>query len=193
MLFPLPEPGLLALDLLGETFTKGFLFLFEFGIVRLLHSGFAELPGLHLLLAVVLIVNVLSCGDQVKHVRANQARPQLSEIAVVLVLNCGNNVIPISLSRIKRSRHTFCDSPKVLPTLDNTTVSGSDIFGGSNDRERHGIEKYSSVFSSGLVIGIDGRLVDADALSSDHFANLHKVDRVGVRSLRRHGGFSLVV
>jgi hypothetical protein len=71
MLLPLPEPGLLALDLLGEAFTKGFLFLFEFGIIGLLHSGFAELSGLHLLLTVVLIVDVFSCRDQVKHVRAN--------------------------------------------------------------------------------------------------------------------------
>ena len=98
MLLPLPEPGLLALDLLGETFTKGFLFLFEFGIIRFLHPGFAELPGLHLLLAVVLIVDVFGCRDQVEHVRANQARPQLSEIAVVLVLDYGHNVISVLLS-----------------------------------------------------------------------------------------------
>ena len=98
MLFPLPEPGLLALDLLGETFAKGFLFLFEFGIIRLLHPGFAELPGLHLLLAVVFIVDIFGCRDQVKHVRANQARPQLSEIAVILVFNCRHNVILVLLS-----------------------------------------------------------------------------------------------
>ena len=71
MLFPLPEPGLLAFDLLGKTFAKGFFFLFEFGIIRFLHSRFTELSGLHLLLAVILIVNVLGCRDQIKHVRAN--------------------------------------------------------------------------------------------------------------------------
>jgi len=71
MLLPLPEPGLLALDLLGEAFTKGFFLFLEFGIIRFLHSRFAELPGLHLLLTVVLIVDVFGCRDQVKHVRAN--------------------------------------------------------------------------------------------------------------------------
>jgi len=71
VLFPLPEPGLLALDLLGKAFTKGFLLFLEFGIIRLPHSRFAELPGLHLLLTVVLIVDVFGCGDQVKHVGAN--------------------------------------------------------------------------------------------------------------------------
>ena len=63
MLFPLPEPGLLVLDLLGEAFAERFLLLFEFGVIRLLHSRFAELPGLHLLLTVILIVNVFSCRD----------------------------------------------------------------------------------------------------------------------------------
>ena len=71
MLFPLPEPRLLALDLLSEAFTKGFFFLFEFGIIRFLHSGFTEFPSFHLLLTVVLVVDVFSRRDQVEHVRAN--------------------------------------------------------------------------------------------------------------------------
>ena len=71
MLLPLPEPGLLTLDLLGEAFAKGFLFFFEFGVIRLLHSRLAELPSLHLLLTVVLIVDVFGRRDQVEHVRAN--------------------------------------------------------------------------------------------------------------------------
>ena len=71
VLLPLSESSLLTLDLLGEALTECFLFLLEFGIVGLLHSGFAELPGLHLLLTVVLIVDVFSCGDQVKHMRAD--------------------------------------------------------------------------------------------------------------------------
>jgi len=82
-------------------------------------------------------------------------------------------------------RHTLCNSPKVLPSLDDTTVGGSDIFGGPNDGEWHGVKEHSSIFSSGLVIGIDGGLVNADALSGDHLANLQKV---GIRSLKRQWG-----
>lgn len=87
VLFPLPEPRLLGLDLFGEAFAESFLLFFEFGIIRFLYSRFAKLPGLHLLLTIVLVVDVFGCRDQVKHVRANQARSQLSEIAVVLVLD----------------------------------------------------------------------------------------------------------
>jgi len=90
----------------------------------------------------------------------------------------------------ENARHTFCDSPKVLPSLDNTTISGSNIFSGSDNGERHGVEKHSGVFSSGFVIGIDGGLVNPDALSSDHLANLY---RVGIRSLAPRREFSLVV
>jgi len=71
--------------------------------------------------------------------------------------------------------HTFCNSPKVFPSLDNAAIRGGNIFGRSYDGERHGVEKYSSVFSSSLVIGINGRLVNADALSGDHLANLRRV------------------
>jgi hypothetical protein len=71
VLLPLPEPRLLALDLFGEALTKGLFFLFELGVIRLLHTRFTEFPGLHLLLTVVLIVNVFSGGNQVEHVRAN--------------------------------------------------------------------------------------------------------------------------
>ena len=60
VLFPLPEPGLLGLDLFGEAFAKSFLLFFEFGIIRFLYSRFAELPGLHLLLTIVFVVDVFS-------------------------------------------------------------------------------------------------------------------------------------
>jgi len=79
------------------------------------------------------------------------------------------------------ARHTLRNSPKVFSSLDNTTVGGSDVFGGSDDGERHGVEKHSSVFSSGFVISIDRGLVNADALSGDYLANLHKVC---IRSMR---------
>lgn len=92
--------------------------------------------------------------------------------------------------RTKNTKHTLCNSPKVFPSLDNTTIGCGNIFGGSNDGERHGIEKNSSIFSSGFVISVDGRLVDADALSSNHLANLW---RVGVRSQDHLGEESLLL
>lgn len=83
---------------------------------------------------------------------------------------------------------TLGNTPKVFPSLDNTAVSGGDIFSRSNDGEGHGIEKNTSIFGSGLIIGIDRRLVNANALSSNHLANLQ---RIGVNSRdRRSGGVS---
>lgn len=72
MLFPLPEARLLSLDLLGETLPELFFFLLELGVVQLLDLGLAELAGLHLLLAVVLVVEIFRGGNEVQHVSANQ-------------------------------------------------------------------------------------------------------------------------
>ena len=72
MLLPLPEPRLLGLDLLREALAKRLLFLLELGVVELLHLRLAELARLHLLLPVVLVVQLLSRGDQVEHVRPDQ-------------------------------------------------------------------------------------------------------------------------
>lgn len=73
-------------------------------------------------------------------------------------------------------RHTLGNSPEVFTSLDNATIGSIDIFGGSNDRERHSVEKHSGIFSSSLVIGINGRLINADALSGNNLTNLDKVD-----------------
>lgn len=72
MLFPLPETRFFSLDLLGEAFPELLLFLFELGVVQLLDLGLAELAGLHLLLTVVLVVEILRRRDEVEHVSADQ-------------------------------------------------------------------------------------------------------------------------
>lgn len=88
MLLPLPEAGLLRLDLLREALPELLLFLLELGVVELLDLAFAILARLHLLLAVVLVVRLFGGGDKVQHVGADEERAQLAEIAVVLILDC---------------------------------------------------------------------------------------------------------
>ena len=88
MLFPLPESGFLRLDLLGKLLPECLFFFLELGVVAVTRLGFAEFAGLHLLLAVVLVVKFFGCGDEVEHVRANQEGSKFPEIAVILILNC---------------------------------------------------------------------------------------------------------
>lgn len=94
VLFPLAEPRLLRLDLLGEPLPERLLLLLELRVLKLARLLLAELACLHLRLPVVLVVEILRRGDEVEHVRADEQRPQLPEVAVVLVLNC---TVPVSL------------------------------------------------------------------------------------------------
>lgn len=87
MLFPLPEAGLLGLDLLGELLPELLLLLLELGVVELLDLGLAELARLHLCLPVVLVVELLRRRDEVEHVCTDQKRAQLLEVAVILVFD----------------------------------------------------------------------------------------------------------
>lgn len=75
VLFPLPEPRFLRLDLLSEFLPESLLFLLEFGIVELLDLGLAEFACLHLLLTVVFVMNLLSSRDKIEHMGTNQKRP----------------------------------------------------------------------------------------------------------------------
>jgi len=87
MLFPLPKPRLLRLDLLCKPLPQ-LLFLFlELRVVQLLHLRLTELARLHLLLPVILVVRVLTRRDKVQHVCPDQQRPQLLEVAMILVLD----------------------------------------------------------------------------------------------------------
>lgn len=148
MLLPLSETRLLGLDLLGKALAKLLLFLLEFGVIHLLHLWFPKFPCLHLLLSVVLVVELFGSRDQVQHVRPDQKRAQLAEIAVALVLDLRN-------------------TPEVLATLDHTPVWGLYIFSRADDRERHGIGKHTSVLCSGLVLSLDGGLINANSLRGD--------------------------
>ena len=59
MLLPLPEPGLLRLDLLGEALPESLLLLLELGVLELAGLLLARLAHLHLRVAVVLVVELL--------------------------------------------------------------------------------------------------------------------------------------
>ena len=87
MLLPLPEARLLGLDLLGEALAERLLLLLELGVLELARLLLPKLARLHLRLPVVLVVQLLRGGDQVEHVRADEQRAQLAEVAVLLVLD----------------------------------------------------------------------------------------------------------
>ena len=88
MLLPLAEARLLGLDLVGELLAQLLFLLAELRVVELLDLGLAELASLHLLLAIVLIMSLLSRRDEIKHMSSNQQRPEFAEVAVILILNC---------------------------------------------------------------------------------------------------------
>ena len=152
MLFPLSETSFFRLDLLSEALAELLLFLLEFGIVDLLDLWLPKLPGLHLLLSVVLVVELLGRRDQVQHMRPDEKRAQLAEIAVVLVLDLGN-------------------TPKVLTTFDDAPIGGLDVLSRTNNGERHGVGEHTSMLCSGLVVIFDGRLVNTDSLGGDNLPN----------------------
>ena len=89
MLLPLPEAGLLRLDLLGEALAERLLLLLELGVLELARFLLPKLAHLHLRLPVVLVVHVLRRRDEVEHVRPDEQRAQLAEVTVVLVLDYG--------------------------------------------------------------------------------------------------------
>ena len=72
VLLPLTEAALLELDLVRELAAKGLFFLLEARVFEPLDAWLAILACLHLCLAVVFVVVVLSVGNQVEHVRSDQ-------------------------------------------------------------------------------------------------------------------------
>lgn len=155
LLLPLAETLLLDLDLLGETLAQVLFLLLELGVVQLAWAGLAELAGLHLLGTVGLVVRLLGGVDKVEHVGADQDGTELLEVAVVLVLNLGN-------------------TPGVLATLDDTAVVGLDVLLGTDNGERHSSHQAAGVGSGVLVILLDRRGVDLDALGLNDTADLEK-------------------
>jgi hypothetical protein len=153
LLLPLSETALLDLDLLGEPLAQVLLLLLELGIVQLAGSGLAELASLHLLGTVSLVVRLLGRVDKIQHVGANQDRTELLEVAVILVLHLGN-------------------TPSILTTLDDTAVVGLDILFGTNDGERHSSHQAAGVGGGVLIVLLNWRGVDLNALGLDNGANL---------------------
>lgn len=158
LLLPLPETLLLDLDLLGKALAKGLLFLLVLGVVELAGSGLAKFASLHLLSTVGLVVELLCRVDEVQHVGSDQNRAQLLEIAVVLVLDLGN-------------------TPRVLTSLDDATVSRLNVLLGTNNRERDGSQEATCVLSSSLIVLLDRWLVDLDALGLDDSSDLGEMAR----------------
>ena len=93
MLFPLPEPRFLKLDLLRESLTQQLLFFLEFGVVQLLDLCLAKLARLHLRLAVRFIVRFFGRRYQVEHVHAQQEGTEFTEIAVGFVVDCERRAV----------------------------------------------------------------------------------------------------
>lgn len=88
VLFPLPEPRFLQLDLLGELLAQVFFLFFVFWIVELAHFGLAVLACFHLSLAVRLVVLLFGGVDEIEHMCADQKRAELLEVAMLLVFDC---------------------------------------------------------------------------------------------------------
>jgi hypothetical protein len=153
LLLPLSEPLLLNLDLLGETLAERLFLLLELGVVQLSWAGFAELPGLHLLRAVCLVVVLLGGVDEVQHVGADENGAELLEVAMLLVLNLGN-------------------TPGVLAALDGAAVVGLNVLLGANNGERHGVDESAGVLHGGGIVVLERWGVDLDALGVDDLAHL---------------------
>lgn len=112
----------------------------------------AHLPRLHLRLTVVLVVKLLRRSDQVKHVSADEKRTQLLKVAVLLILN-------------------LCHTPKVVTSLDGPAIASLHVLRRANDGEGHSAHERLCMLCAGLVVDLDGRRVDADALRVDDFAD----------------------
>ena len=156
LLLPLPESLLLDLDLLCESLAEGLLLLLELGVVQLPGAGLAKLPCLHLLCAVCLVVVLLGGMDEVKHVSSDQDSTELLEVAVLLVLD-------------------LSDTPGVLTALDGAAIVGLNILLRANNGEGHGVDQAVSVGHGGGIVVLKRRLVELDALSFKHLANLWNV------------------
>lgn len=153
LLFPLPKPCLLLLDLLRKPLAQILFLLLELGIVELSGASLAKLAGLHLGCTVSFVVLLFSGVDEVEHVGANEDAPEFLEITVVLVLD-------------------FSDTPSVLAALDDATIRSLHVLLATNNRERHSSHQTASVRSSGLVVLLNGWVIDFDALGLNHSTDL---------------------
>jgi hypothetical protein len=159
MLFPLPKPRLLSLDLLREPLPQLLLLLLELRVIQLLHLWLAELPRLHLLLPVVLVVGVLRCADEVQHVRPDEERAELAEITVILVLNY--QCVLLGQYRFQPSQEEKSNGPSATPqrysrpltTLPSCVRTSSVDPMMENGMASRRIRPWSAVASSSASIG----------------------------------------
>ena len=170
MLLPLPEASLLGFDLLSESPAELFLFLLELRVVELLHFALTILACLHLLLAVVLVVTLFSSRDKVEHEGANKEGAELAEVAMILVFHWASMSIPFIMNH--KEKPTLGNTPEIFTTLDNATIKGLDVLSGADDREWHSSSKDARMLSTGLIIGLNGRLVYANILCGNDVADL---------------------
>ena len=169
MLLPLPKPRLLRFNLLRELLPQRFFLLLEFRVIPVPRLGLAEFARLHLLLAVMLVVEFFGGGDEVEHVRADEEGAELFMVAVVLILDCRKYSVRGDGNERRRER-TFGDTPDVLAAFDDAAVRGTNIFCGTDDGERDGVEEHVSVLC--VLFVVQRRRVDADALGIDDFPHL---------------------
>jgi hypothetical protein len=101
-------------------------------------------------------------------VGADQNRPQLLEVAVVLVLDLGH-------------------APRVLAALDDAPVVCLDVLLRADDGEGHGHHEAAGVLGGRLVILLNWRLVDLDVLGLDDGAD----PRLELGQIGRAQGISL--
>jgi hypothetical protein len=158
LLLPLSESLFFDLDLLGKTLAEILFLLLELGVVQLAWSGFSELPGLHLLGTVCLVVRFLRGVDEVKHVSADEDGSELLEVAVVLILD-------------------FSNTPGVLTTFYDLAFVVLDVFLGADDGEWHGSRQTTGVSGSVFVVLLNGWLVDLDTLGGNNSTNLDNISK----------------
>jgi len=90
------------------------------------------------------------------------------------------------VSKLKVSRPgykpTFGYTPEVLAAFDSPSVAGDDVFGGADNRERHGLRETANVLDGGLIIiRVHGGSVNADTLSVDNLTDALLEDEQVVR------------
>lgn len=159
LLLPLSETLLLNLDLLSEALAKRLLLLLELGVVQPPRTSLADLPCLHLLCPVCLVMVLLGGVDQVQHMSSNQDGAELLEVTMLLVFNLSN-------------------TPSILSALDGSAVVGLNVLLRSDDREGHGINQTTCMLHSGGIVILERRSVNLDALSINDLTHLSLVSEM---------------
>jgi hypothetical protein len=70
-------------------------------------------------------------------------------------------------------KHTLSHTPEVFTSLDNTTIRKLDVLGRADDRVWDGLGKNAGILRCNLILSINRRSVDANALGVDNFADLY--------------------